>query len=705
MIILSLGFHGKILVVNLSKQSYSVVEIDEEIYRQYLGGYGLGVYYIYKNIQPGVDPLGPENILGFLPGLLTGSPAPMTGRYMVCAKSPLTGKGRRTNGEFCTGGWGNSNSGGFFGPAIRKTGFDGIFITGKAEHPVYLLIKGEEITIEDANDLWDRDVVETEQLLKEKHGNRFEIASIGPAGENLSLISGIVTDMGRIAARSGLGAVMGSKNLKAICLKGNEKIDYANKSKMVELSRGYNRTIRNYQKNEMLNKTIPIVDRFSPLIRKTKMQIGGGGSLAARFAVIVFSGSKLGTTFTNVLFSQNGDSPVKNFKGIGHKDFPMKKALKIRGKSFKRYIRKDYGCYGCPVRCGAILEFEGLPYKEKSTHRPEYETCAAFGPLILNDDRESILQINEYLNRVGMDSISAGNVIAFVLEAVEKGLLNKSDFVCQDFPEGFLPTWGSSELILPILKLMVNREGIGDSLADGTKKAAENIGKGEDFSINANGQELPMHDPRFEPEMAMTYITDPTPGRHTAGSLDFESAAGINYFVKEIEFGNSKDTYQKGKHSAKVTKFYKAFEALGFCSFATAFGRYPFFEMIKAAFGWIITPEEILQIGHRIQTLRQMFNAREGAIRHEINQRAIGSPPLEKGPLKDVSLDLETMAQGYYDTIGYKKDGVPKKKTLESLGLEFCIKDLDLCTGLPEPLVNEYLVKEKREPHHWKLKQ
>ncbi|MBD3190417.1 MAG: hypothetical protein GF308_07220, partial [Candidatus Heimdallarchaeota archaeon] len=546
--------------------------------------------------------------------------------------------------------------------------------------------------------------VETEQLVKEKHGHRLEIASIGPAGENLSLISGIVTDGGRIAARSGLGAVMGSKNLKAICLKGNKKAQYANKGKMVELSRVYNRTIKKYQKNKIINKRIPLVDRLAPLIRKFKIHLGGGGSLAARLAVISFSSSKLGTTFTNVIFSQNGDSPVKNYEGVGYRDFPMKKALKIRGKNFKKFIRKGYGCFGCPVRCGAILTFKGLPYKEKSTHRPEYETCAAFGPLILNDNLESIIQINEYLNRVGMDTISAGNVVAFVFEAVEKGILNKSDFVCEAFPEGFLPRWGSSEFILPILKLMVNREGIGDSLADGTKQAAEMIGEGEEFSIHANGQELPMHDPRLEPELGMTYITDPTPGRHTAGSLDFERSAGINYFVKEITFENSKERDQKGKYSAKVTKFYKAFEALGFCSFATTFGRYPFFEMIKAAFGWTITPEEILEIGHRIQTLRQMFNAREGAIRHEINQRVIGSPPLKKGPIKDVSLDLERMAQGYYDSMGFKKDGVPKKETLETLDLDFCLNDLELCTGLPKPLVNEYLAREKKNPHHWKLK-
>lgn len=686
------GFMGKILVVDLTTRSYKTEELGEEIYRKYYGGYGLGAYYIYNHIKPYCDPLGPDNILGFIPGLLTGSIAPMTGRYIVCAKSPLTGKGKKSDGTISNGGWGNANSGGTFGPAIRKAGYDAIFFKGIAENPVYLNIEKDKIEIKDAESLWGLDSVDTEDKLKKIHGNKAKIACIGPAAERLSLISGIANDHGRMAARSGLGAVMGSKKLKAICLHGTSRVDFADRAEMIRLTKEYNKKIKKRMSHKLINSAIPMADLAAPLMRLTGMGVGGNGNFNAMLLTATFGGAALGTTASNILSSQNGDSPVKNFKGVGYKDYPMKKALNLRGKALKSHMEKQYGCFACPVRCGAILKYDDLPYADKETHRPEYETCAAFGSLILNDDLDVLIKLNEYLNRMAMDTISAGMTVAYVIECCEQGILTKEDFKCKDYPEGFLPSWGEANYILPLLKLMVTREGIGDKLADGSYQASKHIQNSSQFTNTANGQELPMHDPRLDVGLALTYITDPTPGRHTAGTIEFEAGMGMNTFIKEIKFENSKNNEMKGFHQAKVVKFHQTEEAMGFCIFANYYGQYPYLQMIKAAFGWNITPDEILETGHRIQTLRQMFNAREGAIRHEISQRALGSPPLEKGPLKGVSLDLEKMAQKYYEGMEYNPNGVPSKDVLEKLGLHYCIKDLDKSSGVPQILTNDYLL-------------
>ena len=273
------GVHGKILVVDLSSFSYQIEELPEDVYRRYLGGYGLGAYYLYKHIPPNCDPLGPDNILGFCPGLLTGTGAGFSGRFAVCAKSPLTGKGIRSNGKYSSGGWGNANAGGVVGPAIKRAGFDALFFKGQATKAVYLLITQDGISLEDASFLWGEDTVETEDALMEKHGQRACVAAIGPAGENLSLISGISNDKGRIAARSGLGAVMGSKKLKAICLTANHKIEYADRKKLQELNKYYFTRMKYFKSSPLVKAIGTKLDYFAPLMRVTKMGLSAQGSI------------------------------------------------------------------------------------------------------------------------------------------------------------------------------------------------------------------------------------------------------------------------------------------------------------------------------------------------------------------------------------------------------------------------------------------
>ncbi|MFH2045431.1 MAG: aldehyde ferredoxin oxidoreductase family protein [Pseudomonadota bacterium] len=688
------GIHGKILVVNLTERSYEIEELPEEIYRRYLGGYGLGAYYIYKHIKPGCDPLGPDNILGFTPGLFTGSGAGFSGRYMVCGKSPLTGKGIRSNGEQCNGGWGNANSGGTFGPSIKKAGFDAIFFKGQSEKPVYLLIANDKISIEDAGFLWGKDTVETEEELAHLHGARAKVASIGPAGENLSLISGICNDKGRIAARSGLGAVMGSKKLKAVCLlAGKAKVEYADKVKIREITKEYYTRVQGFKQNKLMIKLGPLFDYFAPVMRLLKMPLAASPESLGPVLGGTYGGAKLGTPMSAVISAQTGDSPVKNYKGAAVPDFPMKKAMKLRGKRYLDYGKKQYGCHSCPLHCGYILKYDKLPYKDKETHRPEYETVASFGSLILNEDIDLVLQANEYLNRVCLDTISAGVVVAYVLEGVEEGFFKKEAFACKEYPEGFLPIWGDPTYVMQLLKLMTTREGIGDKLADGVWVAKKHFPGTEYFAIDANGSEMGMHDLRVGHGWAMSYISDPTPGRHTTANYD-HTKAGTTLFFPEMAHligQSSEHPYQQGRISIYPIKLHQVMESIGVCMFVYFFGDYKMIDMIEAATGWKMTPEEIMQIGGRIQTLRQMFNAREGAIRHELPQRAIGSPPLKTGAARGQSLDVEITIQGYYEAMGYRNDGVPREETLRAYGLDDIIPDLAKCTGAPERLVNEWL--------------
>ena len=697
---MNIGYHKKVLLVDLSAHTWKEEELDDKIYRQYYGGYGLGVYYIYTHLKPGTDPLGPENILGFCPGLFTGTVAPFSGRYMVCGKSPLTGKGKDNMGVKSTGGWGNANSGGTFGPEIKKVGFDAIFFHGKAEKPVYLFIDGKKIQILDATELWGKDVVETEKIVDKLHGNRIKVACIGPAGENLSLIAGIANDSGRIAARSGLGAVMGSKKLKAVCLRGSKETGNPklyDKTELMNYVQQYHSRFKKMAKKGLMTKLLANMGRFSPVMRIMKIGTDAFDSPAiSKIIIQMFSSSQLGTTSATLLSSQIGDSPVMNFKGVGYKDFPMKRAKNLDGNRLKKLMKKPYGCFSCPARCGAILEYEGLPYPEKETHRPEYETCASFGCLILNSDLDLLLKVNEFLNRVGMDTISAGGVIAFVNECCERGLLTEKDFKCAKYPSGFLPKWGDPTYILQILEMMTNREGIGDILADGVEVATNKIPGSQNFAMHSNGQEIPMHDVRMDPMLGVTYITDPTPGRHTAASLGLDKMS-VKYFLDKLVKFEVSDEIDLGILQAKIAKFKQTIEATGLCIFALNMGAYPYLETIQAITGWEVSLDELLETGYRIQTLRQMFNAREGAIHHYIPQRAFGSPPLTKGPLKGNTFDLERIAQDYYEAMGFQRNGIPKKETLEFLNLDFAVPDLANAKGVPEVLENQYLKSQGKQ--------
>jgi aldehyde:ferredoxin oxidoreductase len=604
---------GKILWVNLSDGTFTEEELPEEVYKEYFGGYGLATKLIYENMHAKTDALSPDSIFGFFPALFCGTIAPLTGRYMVAGKSPLTGT------------WGDSNCGGHFGPEIKKCGYDAILFKGKAESPKYLAIIDGEKQLLDASDIWELDCVETEDKLSEKHGN-VKIASICQAGAKLSLISGIVNDKGRIAGRSGFGALMGSKNLKALVLKGNTGISLDDKETLTNLVQEYNKAIRE----------------------------ASAGSIQLW--------RDIGTIWLNDVAVNLGDAPIKNWAG-GKEDFPPEKLNKVTGPEIIKYRKKRFGCFGCPVQCGDILEVPEAGLTE--THKPEYETSAVFCHMILNDDLMSLFKVNDMCNRAGMDTISAGSTIAFAVECYENGILTKDD------TDGIDLNWGNSESIIAMLKKMIDREGFGDILADGTKIAAEKIGKGsEKYAMHSGGQELPMHSPKYYKSIGRTYAFDPTPGRHTAASLDMLVGGPMvkpNGLFEGFGLSRKYKRPSEDRFEAMtlVSSLWQATSSIGLCEFAYFFQKYPLLEFMKAITGWELTMDDVVKNGKRIQTLRQAFTLREGV---DITKNRI--------PERTVGVDYIADYKGYCEKYGWNPEtAIPLKETLEDLNLDFVVKD------------------------------
>lgn len=612
---------GKILWVNLSKGTTEVLVPEEALYKQFLGGYGTGVKLIYDKQKPGTEPLDPANILGFATGPLTGTPAVSSSRYTVMGKSPLTGT------------WGDANSGGFFGPALKRAGYDGVFFEGASSEWVYLWINDGKAEFKDATPYIGLDTNVFEDRMKEELGSDIRLACIGPAGEKCSLLACIINDKWRAAARSGLGALMGSKKLKAVVVKGTCEIPLANEEMASNL----------------------------------RQKLIAGGKSNPFFQLL----SGMGTCGVTAMFVSNGESPVKNWGGVGDTDFPN--AAAISDQSVIHYQKKKYACFGCPIACGGQVKVENGPYTCE-THKPEYETLSALGPLCLNDNLESIIRINDICNRAGLDTISLGATIAFAIECYTNGILTKDD------TDGIELTWGNHEAIVAISEKIVKREGLGEILADGTRVASQKIGKGsEQFAMHVGGQEIPMHDPRCTPGYGTTYCTDATPSRHMQGGSAYLESGII---IPGIPFTQmEKHTYTgKGDIHRYMSNFSHIVNASGLCYFAVwIYGAKMIPQFLEYATGKKYSLEDLITIGERIANLRMAFNVREGVKFSDwkVPGRMIGDPPLKEGPLKGITTDLKTLTSEYLEKMGWDaKTGKPSAKKLEELGLEKVSKDL-----------------------------
>jgi len=628
------GCTGKYCIIDLSRATTEVVEPDEAFYRKYLGGYGLGAAVIMERQKPGTAALSPEAHLGFCSGLLTGSGALFSGRFTVVGKSPLTG------------GWGDANAGGYLSREIKRSGYDAVFFTGAAPKPVWVAVTDGKIEIKDAGGLWGKDTIDTEAALKAQLGDpKIQVACIGEGGERRALISGIATDSGRMAARSGLGAVMGSKNLKAVVFRGRQEIATARPDMIKAVNQKF---ITAYKKSKLPDRlTVRFMHVISQLIARTGIAVPAQASLVREIY------RRYGTPGLTVYSAMVGDMPIKNWRGVGITDYTAASAAKNSDENVIKYQKRKYACQSCPLACGGIIDIKKGRYSGTDGHKPEYETLASFGGLLLHDDLDAIIELNEMCNRAGIDTISTGAAVAFAIECCENGILDASD------TGGLKLDWGRSAEIIGLTEMIIKREGLGDLLADGVKRAAQKIGRGADrFAMHAGGQELPMHDPRLDPGFAIAYQCEPTPGRHSISSYLYTDLYG----VKKL-FPRAKQMISgaKGKVSKKIQgytagSFYvQLVNCAGMCFFGAITSTLPLVEWLNAATGWDLPPDAYFKTGERILNLRKAFNVREGLkpADHKLSDRALGKTPLTSGPLKGVRVDMDGLLQEFYRTVGW----------------------------------------------------
>ena len=647
------GFMGKYLVVNLTNGSTETAELTENFYKKYLTGYGLGAAIIAERQKPGIDALSPESHLGLCSGLLTGCGLPFTGRFMAVGKSPLTG------------GWGDANAGGFLSREIKRTGYDAVFFTGRAPQPTWVHITDNGVDMKDASSLWGKDINDTEAAIKEELGAKnIQIASIGMAGEKLSLISGIATDKARIAARSGLGAVMGSKNLKAVSFKGSTQISVARPDDVKELNENF---LKEFKKDANLGDKLAV--RFLNFLSKLVANSPLNPPATNGNVKLIFS--KWGTPGLTMFSGMTGDTPVKNWGGTPAMDFTFESIEKLAGETVIKRQKKRYACQSCPLACGGKVDVPSGPYQGSEGHKPEYETIAGFGALVLNENLDAIIEINEMCNRAGIDTISTSGTVAYAIECFENGLIDT------ETTGGLELTWGNINAIIKLVDMIINREGFGDTLADGVRAAVKKIGpESEKYAIHAGGQELPMHDSRNDPGWALMYQIEPTPGRHTTASyVDADLRSGKEQFPEVKRMVKAAKTKQGKKVSITTAPsiYTQIINGCGVCIFGPDTIHYPIVDFLNAVTGWDLTADDYFKTGKRILNLRKAFSVREGVrpADSKLPPRAVGTPPLTDGPLKGISVDVDSLEKDLHNLLGWDPGtGGPTSETLKEMELD-----------------------------------
>ncbi len=596
---------GKILKINLTEKKMEVETIPEDVIRKFIGGRGLASYYLYKLMDPKADPLSPENVLIFATGPLTGTAAPSGGRYMVVCKSPLTGL------IAC------SNSGGNFGAELKAAGYDMIIVQGKADEPVYLAIKDDQVEIKSASHLWGLDThTTTDKLLEEFGDERAKVACIGPAGEKLVKIACVINDKHRAAGRSGVGAVMGSKNLKAIVVRGSKRPEAPDRDAFMNVVR---EKVEKIRKNPVTGEGLP----------------------------------KLGTKVLDNIINENGLYPTRNFQtGV------FEGTAEVCGEALveKGYLKKNKGCYACPIQCGRYVE---LPTGKKG-EGPEYETGWAFGACCGVKDLIAITEANFLCNELGLDTISTGVTIACAMELYEKGYIPKDDLA-----KGPELRFGSSEAIVYYTRAIAYREGLGDKMAEGSYRLAEAYGHPE-LSMSVKKQELPAYDPRGVYGHALGYATSNRGGCHVRQYLISPEVLGV---PEKLDPLTTKDKPQWVKIFQELTAVIDSSGMCLFTSFALSADDYR--DLIAAGTGFDYTVEELLKCGERIWNLERLFNLKAGMDPAEdtLPKRFL-EEPMPEGPKKGSVVPLAEMLKEYYAIRGWDEKGYPTQEKLAELGLD-----------------------------------
>lgn len=610
------SYTGRILNINLTNENIWVDEPSDEFYRKYIGGRGMILYYLLSVMPAGVDPLGSDNLLIFASGILTGTVLPGTGRHAVGAKSPLTGA------------LASSEAGGWWGTELKKAGFDAIIIHGKASQPVYLWIKNGRVEIYPAMGLWGLKTGETQQEIRKEFGDeKIRVAQIGPAGENLVRYAAIMHDINRAAGRSGLGAVMGSKNLKAIAVRGTLPIGLADRSRM--------------------DKTMRWITGGYKDMMGWAISYGTPGSVAGNYA----SGA---TGIRNYL-----DGMLEGIESLQADRF------------FPEFVKDRDTCSHCPVRCKLVVEVEDEEYPFEGQYGgPEYESIGALGPLCAVTDPVTVAKANELCAAYGLDTISTGGTIAFTMECASKGLLPAFDFV---------PRFGDGGSLVESVHRIASREGIGEWMAEGSARMAENLGpEAIQMLAVARNQELPLHDPRLKHVMAMGYALSATGADHMHNYNDsFANFPGSDVCARLREMGFETPLPLFGLAETKLRAFMyeTAFKNFLDCAVICHFYPYEYHHMVEAlsaVSGWEVTREEVNEIGTRIITMARLFLLREGFTAKDDRLSARAYYILTTGPnagRATTPKELSDAMQVYFSLMGWDQQGVPGLGTINRLGI------------------------------------
>ncbi len=604
------GYYGKFLTVDLSTRQTGELPLTEQQARDFIGGAGLSAHLIYGHARSGMDPLGPDNPLVFAAGPFVGTTIPMASRSSVCGISPQTGF------------WGEATTGGVFPFRLKATGYDGIFITGKADRPVYLYVNNGTAEIRDAAHLWGKDSYETQTILKQEIGGRgLSISCIGLGGERLVRFAGIMNDAGRAAGRTGMGALMGSKNLKAVAVDGSQQAPVAE------------------------------ADRLRELAREARAQ------MRARRAQMMEYGT-LGYMETGHVL---GDVPSDYFRrGI----FP---AGKVSGPAFRQaYPIEAVACYGCPTACGRLLrDFRPeLP----SIDGPEYETAAAFGPLCRNYDLDSIVMANHLCNVHGIDTISAGVTIAYAMFLYEQGVLTKER-------AGMEIRWGDGATIVRLVEMIARREGIGDLLARGALGVCQELGADPEDCAVVKGLEIPMHDPRSTTGLAISYATGSRGACHLRGDY-YLVDLGTRIPELDIQPGDRFQSQGKAPMAARFQDFKDLFDSLLVCKFSNLTPT-QLTDFLNAVTGWGFTTGDLHTAGERSINIKRAISNKLGVTRQHDRMPRVSVTPLKEGSTAGRGPDMDTLLKEYYDYRQWDwETGRPTKAKLEALGLADVAADL-----------------------------
>jgi aldehyde:ferredoxin oxidoreductase len=599
-----------ILKVNLTTGETKELEIPKKWEQDFLGGASLGARLLYTELRAELNPFSPEAPLLFLNGPLTGTAGPTMGRFVVCGKSPATGL------------WAESNCGGFWGPELRFCGYDGLWIVGKADKPVYLWLNDGRLEIRAAEGIWGKDTYESQEIIKREVGiANTHVLTIGPAGENGILFAGLFCDHGRTAGRTGLGAVAGAKNLKAIALKGTQKIPIANSEVFTRLRSEANRALK--------------ADNISQVTHD------------------------LGTAGVADYADYLGSMPKKYYhQGV------MENVDKISGSTMAETILTGVSaCHACVIACGRVVDL-GDGVKRKG---PEYETVVGFGPNLLNTNLEEIVRLNEICDRYGMDTISASNTIGLAYHLFELGVLNEIEV-------GFPLHWGDTAAAAQLLHLIVRREGIGEWMARGSLLFGAHFGA-EEEAVQVNGLEAAYHDPRGVSGMALVYATSPRGACHNKSDYFFvdwgqaESSLGL-------EFLEARAGAEKAANVAHHQDWRSLCDSLVMC----LFGNVPVETvagLVNAACDFTVSVDDLLRCGERGWTLKRAINNRLGLTRANDKLPKAFLTPLADGPVAGYVPPIEEMLTAYYSTRGWDPaTGFPGKERLLALGLDEIARDL-----------------------------